>query len=71
MFLTIDDGYGCNDITFFEDVQADCAALVQSAKLFLIRGAVRRTGEKGVSLRALSAWDLRDSYEQWRNLRNL
>ena len=71
MFLTIDDGYGCNDITFFEDVQNDYASLLYSTKLFLVRGAVRRTGDRGVSLRALSAWDLRDSYEQWRNLRNL
>ena len=71
MFLTIDDGYGCNDITFFEDVQGESASLLYSSKLFLIRGAVRRTGSKGVSLRALTAWDLRDSYEQWRNLRNL
>lgn len=71
MFLTLDDGYGCNDITFFEDIQAECASLLYGTKLFLVRGAVRRTGAKGVSLRALSAWDLRDSYQQWRNLRNL
>jgi len=68
MFLTLDDGYGCNDATFFEDVQERTAALLRNGSLFLVRGVVRRTGPRGVSIRATAAWDLSDSYEKWRNL---
>ncbi len=68
MFLTIDDGFGCNDATFFEDVQESTAALLRNGSLFLVRGVVRRTGPRGVSIRATAAWDLADSYEKWRNL---
>jgi error-prone DNA polymerase len=68
MFLTIDDGFGCNDITFFEDVQQSCAALLRNSWLFLVRGKVRRTGPRGVSIRATAAWELADSYNKWRSL---
>ncbi len=68
MFLTLDDSHGCNDITFFEDVQESCAALLYSSWLFLIRGEVRRTGPRGVSIRATKAWELSASYDKWRNL---
>ncbi len=68
MFLTLDDSYGCNDITFFEDVQESCAGLLYSSWLFLVRGEVRRTGPRGVSIRATKAWELGASYEKWRNL---
>jgi error-prone DNA polymerase len=68
MFLTLDDGYGCNDITFFEDAQDGHAALLRESWLFLVRGVVRKTGVRGISLRALSAWDLGESYSRWRSL---
>jgi len=68
MFLTLDDGHGCNDATFFEDVQDSCAALLYSSWLFLVRGEVRRTGPRGVSIRATKAWELSASYNKWRNL---
>jgi error-prone DNA polymerase len=68
MFLTIDDGYGCNDITFFEDVQQSSAQLLYSSWLFLVRGVVRKTGPRGISLRALSAWELGESYSKWRTI---
>ncbi len=69
IFLTLDDGYGCNDITFFEDIQQSHGALLFASTLFLIRGEVRRTGPRGLSLRATDAWELADSYDKWRNLR--
>jgi len=68
MFLTLDDGYGCNDITFFEDSQTDHASLLYHSWLFLVRGVVRKTGPRGISIRAESAWELSDSYSQWRSL---
>ena len=68
MFLTLDDGHGCNDLTFFEDVQNSYAGLLKNSWLFLARGVIRRTGARGISLRATAAWDLAASYEKWRNL---
>jgi error-prone DNA polymerase len=58
MFLTIDDGYGCNDVTFFEDSQEKCAHVIRKSSLLIVRGVIRRTGNRGISLRANNAWDL-------------
>ena len=69
VFLTLDDGFGCNDVTFFEDIQQSSGSLIFSSTLFLVRGEVRRTGPRGISLRATQAWELTESYEKWRNLR--
>jgi error-prone DNA polymerase len=65
MFLTIDDGYGCNDVTFFEDAQQSYAQLLRTSNLFLIRGQLRRTGPRGVSIRATQAWELSSAYNSW------
>ena len=65
MFLTIDDGYGCNDVTFFEDTQQSYAQLLRTSNLFLIRGQLRRTGPRGVSIRATHAWELSSAYSSW------
>jgi error-prone DNA polymerase len=64
IFLTLDDGYGCNDATFFSDAQQEYADVLFKSWLFLIRGEVRRTGPRGVSIRATGAWDLRTAYEK-------
>ena len=65
MFLTIDDGHGCNDVTFFEDTQQSYAQLLRTSNLFLIRGQLRRTGPRGVSIRATQAWELSSAYNLW------
>lgn len=65
IFLTLDDGYGCSDATFFPDVQTDYAGTLYNSQLLLVRGEVRRTGARGVSLRADAAWSLSDVYSQW------
>jgi error-prone DNA polymerase len=65
IFLTLDDGYGCSDATFFPDAQADYAGTLYNSQLLLVRGEVRRTGARGVSLRANAAWSLPDLYAQW------
>ena len=70
LFLTIADGYGCNDLTFFSDVQKEYAGVLFNSSLFLVRGHVRRTGPRGVSLRATGAWELRAAYEKWRASRS-
>jgi error-prone DNA polymerase len=68
IFLTLSDGHGCSDITFFEDVQSEAAELLYSSSLLLVRAVTRRTGARGISLRAIKAWDLALSYERWRSV---
>ena len=68
MFLTLDDGYGCSDSTFFEDAQNLYAATLRNSSLLLVKGVIRRTGPRGISIRATGAWDLAKAYEKWRNL---
>ena len=52
VFLTLDDGVGPVDATFFEDVQGPYAATVFGSWLLLVRGIIRRTGPRGISIRA-------------------
>ena len=65
IFLTLDDGYGLSDSTFFTDVQGEYANVLYSTSLLLVRGITRRTGARGISIRATGAWDLRAAYESW------
>ncbi|MBK8435571.1 MAG: DNA polymerase III subunit alpha [Austwickia sp.] len=65
VFLTLDDSTGPVDATFFEDVQGPYAATVFHSWLLLVRGIVRRTGPRGVSLRATGAWELSRVWESW------
>jgi error-prone DNA polymerase len=66
IFLTLDDGYGCSDSTFFPDAQENFASTLYSTSLLLVRGQTRRTGNRGISIRATGVWDLRQAYEKWR-----
>jgi error-prone DNA polymerase len=66
VFLTIDDGTGPADTTFFEDVQGPYAEVVFHSWMLLVRGVVRRTGDRGVSVRATGAWELSALEEAWR-----
>jgi error-prone DNA polymerase len=65
VFVTLDDGSGCTDSTFFEDAQGPYAATVFHSWLLVIRGVLRRTGPRGVSLRATGAWELPALHEVW------
>ena len=65
VFLTLDDGTGPVDATFFEDVQGPYAATVFGSWLLVVRGELRRTGHRGVSLRATGAWSLPDLHALW------
>lgn len=69
VFLTLDDSTGPVDATFFEDVQGPCAATVFNSWLLLVRGRVRRTGPRGISIRATGAWDLSRVLELWERVR--
>ena len=65
VFLTLDDSTGPVDATFFEDVQGPYAATVFHSWMLLVRGILRRTGSRGVSLRATGAWELSGLWEAW------
>ena len=66
VFLTIDDGTGPADTAFFDDVQGPYAEVVFHSWMLLVRGVVRRTGDRGVSVRATGAWELSALEEAWR-----
>ena len=65
LFLTLDDATGPVNATFFEDVQGSCAVTVHRSWLLVVRGVLRRTGPRGVSLRATGAWDLTSLWDLW------
>ena len=65
VFVTLDDGTGCTDSTFFEDAQGQYASTVFHSWLLVVRGVLRRTGPRGVSLRATGAWELPALHEAW------
>jgi len=65
VFLTLDDSTGPVDATFFEDAQGPYAATVFHSWMLLVRGILRRTGPKGVSLRATGAWELSGLWDAW------
>jgi error-prone DNA polymerase len=65
VFVTLDDSTGPVDATFFEDAQVGYATTLFHSWLLLIRGEVRRTGPRGVSLLALGAWELSHLHAVW------
>jgi error-prone DNA polymerase len=58
IFLTLDDATGPVDATFFEDAQGPYAATVFHSWLLVVRGELRRTGRRGISVRATGCWEL-------------
>jgi len=58
VFLTLEDGTGPSDATFFEDVQGPFAETVFHSFLLVVRGITRRTGPRGISVRATGAWEM-------------
>lgn len=67
VFLTLDDARGPIDVTFFEDVQGPYAVTLFHSWLLLVRGQVRRTGPRGVSLRATGCWEVSDVQQAWQS----
>jgi error-prone DNA polymerase len=65
VFISLDDGSGCSDSTFFEEAQQRAGSLLFGTKLMLIQGRTRRTGERGISLEAENAWDLKALWRDW------
>jgi error-prone DNA polymerase len=65
VFLTLDDSTGPVDATFFEDAQDPYASTVFDGWLLMVRGLVRRTGPRGISIRATGCWELGPLHEVW------
>jgi error-prone DNA polymerase len=65
VFVTLDDATGPLDATFFEDAQVGYATTLFHSWLLVIRGTVRRTGPRGVSLLAQGAWQLPELRTLW------
>ncbi len=65
VFVTLDDATGPLDATFFEDAQVGCATTVFHSWLLVVRGVVRRTGPRGVSMQALGCWELPVLHAAW------
>ena len=65
VFLTLDDSTGPVDATFFENAQGSWASTVFGSWLLVVRGELRRTGRRGVSVRATGAWSLPELFAAW------
>ena len=58
VFLTLDDATGPVDVTVFESALPKVAKTVFHSYVLVVRGQVRRTGLRGVSVVAEDVWDL-------------
>ncbi|MBE1513698.1 DNA polymerase III subunit alpha [Nesterenkonia halotolerans] len=59
VFITLDDGTGCVDLSFFEEAQYNTGECLFAAKVLMAEGTIRRTGPRAVTVQATRAWDLR------------
>ncbi|HIX00807.1 MAG TPA: DNA polymerase III subunit alpha [Candidatus Nesterenkonia stercoripullorum] len=60
VFITLDDGTGCVDLSFFDEAQSSSSEALFTAQLLMAEGRIRRTGPRAVTVQAERAWDLRD-----------
>ncbi len=60
VFISLDDGTGVIDTSFFAQAQHATGDILFSSRLLLIEGTTRRTGSRGITLQALRAWDMHD-----------
>lgn len=65
VFISLDDGTGCADTVFFDEAQQQTGPLLFGTQLMIIRGRTRRTGERGISIQAEEAWDLKVAWREW------
>jgi len=57
VFISLDDGTGIADCTFFDDAQHQVGPDLFRARLLAVQGTTRRTGKRGISITATDAWD--------------
>lgn len=69
VFLSLDDSTGVADAAFFETAQGEYAKNIFGSWQLLVRGRVRRTGKRGISLTGTGAWPLAELYREARTPR--
>ena len=67
IFVTLDDSTGPIDAAFFDDVQEHYAPTLFSSWLLIVRGYLRRSGPRGISMRATGCWDLGEVRRLWKD----
>ncbi len=65
VFLTLDDSTGPIDATFFAAAQEHYSATIFGSWLLLVRGEIRRTGPRGLSIQGTGCWDLGEVRSIW------
>src|SRR5699024_12836292 len=60
VFISVDDGTGVVDTSFFAQAQHATGDILFSSRLLLIEGTNRRTVTRGITLQAIRAWDMHD-----------
>ena len=66
VFVTLDDGSGPIDIAFFDEAQHHFHDSIFNSWLVLVKGLIRRTGPRAVSISGLGCWQLTDLHQIWR-----
>ncbi|TLP79494.1 DNA polymerase III subunit alpha [Nesterenkonia sphaerica] len=61
VFISLDDGTGVVDLSFFEEGQAHTGEALFAARMLMAEGTIRRTGPRAVTVQATRAWDLQES----------
>lgn len=59
VFISLDDGTGVVDLSFFNEAQAATGQTLFAAKLLAAEGTIRRTGQRAVTVQATRAWPLK------------
>lgn len=67
IFVTLDDSTGPVDAAFFDDVQEHYSSTLFGSWLLVVRGQLRRSGPKGISMRATGCWDLGEVRALWKH----
>ncbi len=67
IFVTLDDSTGPIDAAFFDDVQEHYAPTLFGSWLLIVRGVLRRSGPRGISMRATGCWDLGEVRRLWKD----
>lgn len=52
VFISLDDGTGVVDLSFFDEAQAATGQTLFAAKLLAAEGTIRRTGQRAVTVQA-------------------
>lgn len=63
--ISLDDGTGCAETRFAEEAQRRCGPLLFGTELLIVQGTTRRSGARGVTVRAEGARDLKTAWREW------